>query len=145
VIAGAMLGGAGAGFGYLVGTSITSDMTGAILGGAIGAAAGMAISAFFSRFRMKRAIGVKGSNLTAVITRQRILVFTRTLISSQLSDLGREIPLKDVASMEVGAARLIAPHPLTITLTDGSVLELEVARIEKPDKFVAAFHKATGR
>lgn len=145
VIASAMLGGAGAGFGYLIGTSIAEGMTGAVLGGAVGAAAGMAIGAFFARFRMKRAIGVKGSNLSAVITGRRILMFTRTLISSRPSGLGREIPLKDVASMEVGAAKLISPHPLTITLTDGSVLELEVARIEKPDKFVAAYRKATRR
>jgi len=145
VIAGAMLGGAGAGFGYLVGTSISDTVAGAILGGAIGAAAGMAFSAFFSRFRMKRSIGVKGSNLSAVLTGRRILLFTRTVISSRPSGLGREIPLEDVASMEVGAAKLIAPHPLTITLKDGSVLELEAARIEKPDKFVAAYRKATGR
>ena len=145
VIASAMLGGAGAGFGYLVGTSISAGVTGAILGGALGAAAGMAISAFFVRFQMKRAIGVKGSNLSAVITDQRILMFTQTFITSRPSGLGREIPLGSVASIEVGVARLITPHPLTITLNDGSVLELEVAKIEKPDKFVAAYRKATGR
>ncbi len=145
VVSSAMLTGAGAGFGYLVGTSITEGLAGAILGGAIGAAAGMAVSALFARFLMKRTIGVKGSNLSAVITGQRILMFTRTLMISRPSGLGREIPLKDVASIEVGAAKLIAPHPLTITLNDGSVLELEVARIEKPDRFVAAFRKATGR
>ena len=58
---------------------------------------------------------------------------------------GAEIPLNQVTSIEAGAAKLIAPHPVTVTLDNGTILQLEAAKVEKPDRFVAAFRKATGR
>jgi len=141
----AMLGGAGAGFGYLLGTTIADGLAGAMVGGGIGGAAGMAIGTFFARFRMKRTIGIRGSNVTVVLTQRRLLLFTRSWLTSRPSGLAAEIPLNQVTSIETGAAKLIAPHPVTIRLDNGTILQLEAAKFEKPDRFVAAFRKATGR
>jgi len=145
IAANAMLGGAGAGFGYLIGTTIADGLLGAVAGAAIGGAAGMAIGTFFTRFRMKRTIGIRVSNVSVVLTRRRILLFTRSWLTSRPSGLAAEIPLNQVASIECGKAKLIAPHPLTITLNDETSLQLEAAKVEKPDRLVAAFRKATGR
>jgi hypothetical protein len=145
VMMSALLAGAGAAAGYMASTVLATGPLAAAVGAGAGAGVGMLIGSMLANLRTRRTTGTRGAALTIALTRQRMLFFRSAWLSNRAADLVREVPLPSVASVVVGRARLISPHPVTITLTDGRVLEFEAARIEKPEQFGAAFRKTTGR
>ena len=84
-----------------------------------------------------------GQNAVLVLTDQRLLVFAHGSLSGRVRDLVGELPLGDIASMD-----LDAPPPgergvatLTITFTDGGVAVVTPGSRRR--RFVEAFEAAT--
>lgn len=141
----ALLAGAGAVGGYFAAQAMSDGVLAAAFGGGVGAATGMLLGAVIGSFRMRGAAGIRSSTVVLVLTRRRLLVFRTFAVSNKPSGLAREIPIDAIAAVEVGKAGLLAAQPVIVTLTDGSSLAFESARLERAPEFAGAFTRATGR
>lgn len=144
VVTSALLAGAGATIGYTLATFVGEGGLAAAIGGGAGAAAGVVISSMVSSWRMRKKLGMRAAVVTMALTQRRLLMFRQSWLNNRVADLVGDFPLDSITSLVVGKARLFAPAPMTITLTDGDSMEFESAKIERPDLFAEAFEQATG-
>lgn len=70
------------------------------------------------------------------LTDQRLLVFDYTF-TGKPKDLVGQVPLDQVASLGVDKG---ITNKVTLGFNDGSAVQMECAKLEKIDDFVAAFH-----
>jgi hypothetical protein len=131
--------GIGAGLGYGISTQIGDGPLAAALGGGIGAAAGVFVGFLIAAFRVRSQPEVESPNLVLAMTDRRFLVFLRSWLTNRPTRLSREYPITAVSAVSVGKPRLFLPAPVDISLPDGAAMALEVARVDDPKGFGAAF------
>ena len=76
-------------------------------------------------------------NCAVGLTNQRLLLFNYTAFGKP-KDLVAEFPLEQVASVDLEKKKVTA-NALRFAFTDGSSVEVERAKLEKTQDFVAAF------
>ena len=140
----AVLAGAGAAAGYTISTIIAEGALSAALGGGVGVIAGITIASVVAYFRMRKHILARATVITLVLTPRRLLLFRQSWFANRVAELIREIPIESITSIVVGKARMVSPHPVTITLADESVMEFEAAKVERPGLLADAFRESTG-
>ncbi|MCB2224579.1 MAG: hypothetical protein KQH83_10470 [Actinobacteria bacterium] len=139
-----LLGGGGAAMGYLVSTFVSEGILAAAIGGGAGAAVGVVISSILSSFVMRRSHGIRAAVVLMVLTDKRLLMFGQSWLNNRAVSLAREIDLGSITSIVVGDLRLFTAHPVTIALTEGTAIELESAKVERPHDLAEAFRRAVG-
>jgi hypothetical protein len=144
VLTTALLAGVGAAAGYGVSTFLSEEVLAAAIGAAAGTLVALIAASVVSNVRMRRATGFRASVVTLVLTSQRLLVFRQSWLNNRALELLREYPRKAIASIEVGPTRFISPHPVTVTLEDGGVLDLESAKYESPGRLAEVFEERGG-
>ena len=144
LLTGAVLAGSGAAIGYLISTVLGDGALYAAIGGGIGAAVGIIIGSMVSYSRMRRSMSIRAATVTLALTEKRLLIFRQSWFANRAADLLREIPTGSITSIEVGPSRFISPHPITIALDNETVLNLEAAKIEKPELLAEAFQSDHG-
>jgi hypothetical protein len=119
------------------------------------AAGGLIGSAVAARAQKKREEELDGTqesgiaasfpegNVVMAVTGQRLLVFGHGALKGNPTDLRAEYPLGDLHQMALEKRR--AHSSLKVTFSDSSVRDLDVVKMAKPDRFVAAFEEAKGR
>jgi len=141
----ALLSGLGAAAGYLIAELTAGSTLATALGVGLGILAGIMVASVVAFFRMRKHIDARATVITMVLTPRRLLLFRQSWFANRVAELIREVPIESITSIVVGKARLVSPHPLTITLADESVMEFEAAKIESPGLLAEAFGKTTGR
>jgi hypothetical protein len=144
VMTSAVMAGAGAAIGYTVSTFIGDGAIAAAIGGGVGGGLGVLVGSVISSMRMRKRMSIRAATVTLALTDKRLLIFRQSWLSNRATDLVGEIPIGTIASIEVGRARLITPHPITITLEDGTVLAFEAAKVEKPGRLEEGFRSTPG-
>jgi hypothetical protein len=140
----ALFGGGGAAVGYVAADLVGDGALAAAIGGGAGAVAGVLPSSAISSLRMRRSIGIPAAAVLLVLTGRRLLVFRQSWLDNRALRLVREMGLGEITSIVVGEARLIVPHPVTITPVGAPPIELDAAKVEQPQLIAAAFRQATG-
>jgi len=82
-------------------------------------------------------------NVVMAVTGQRMLVFGHGAMKGNPTDLLAEYPLADVH--RIGLEPRKAHSSMKLTFSDNSVLDFDVVKMAKPDRFIAAFEEAKGR
>jgi hypothetical protein len=136
--------GIGVAVGYVIATSAAEGPLAAALGGGLGAAAGVIVAFGISLIRL-RGTDLESPNLALALTDRRLLVLTRSAVTNRSIRLSREYPISRIESISAGTSRLGFPAPVTVALRESDDLFLEVARIDDPAAFAAAFAAHSGR
>jgi hypothetical protein len=141
----ALFGGGGAAVGYLIADLVSGGVLAAAIGGGMGASLGVIASSAVTSIRMRRSYGIPAAVVLLVLTNRRLLMLRLSWLDNRAVRLIREMGLRDITSIVVGDARVIAPHPVTITPVGASPIELEAGKVERPQRIAEAFRRATGR
>jgi hypothetical protein len=88
------------------------------------------------------ASGFPAGDVVLAVTPGRFLVFKFGQMSGKPKELLAEYPLADVAA--VGQERRKMHRSLQIRFADGSVKDLDVVKMARPDEFVDAFARVKG-
>lgn len=131
----APIAGIGAGVGYLIATSTADSMLSAALGGGIGGGLGAALGVIAGGLRYRNSPALGGLYTTLARTTERLLVFRRAGATNRIKELISAFPLSEV-TIEVDTSTRIAPHPILVTLPDGTIHGLEAAKIERPQRLI---------
>ena len=138
------LAGVGAAAGYLLSTFIGEGALAAAIGGGLGAAVGVSIATVVAYFRMRKILGIRAAVVTLALTNRRLLMFRQSWFANRVAELVREFPIEDITSIVVGKAGLISPYPVTVALDNGTAMEFEAPKIERPGLLADAFRETTG-
>jgi hypothetical protein len=84
----------------------------------------------------------QGKNVVLAVTGSRFLVFAHGAMSGNPKELVVEYPLDQVH--EVSQEKRRAHRSLKVRFSDNSVVDLDVAKMAKPDRFVEAFRRVKG-
>jgi hypothetical protein len=121
------------------------------LGGAVGALAAGALQKRSARKQTEQTSGLaamfpKDPMVAIGVTDQRLLVFQRSQMTGGSKDLQAEFPLARVASMTRTQSRVMLQKipGVLVAFDDGSSIELEIAKLDKPDRLLEAFQRAKG-
>ena len=143
-MASALMAGAGAATGYLISTSIGEGAMAAAIGGGIGGASGVILASIVSYIRMNSKYGIRAAVVTVALTPKRLLLFRQSWLANRAAELVADYPIENITSVVVEPARLISPHPLTISFDNGETARFESAKVEKPYQLAEAYQGLGG-
>jgi len=133
--------GLGAALGYVLATSGESSVLRAAVGGGAGGGAGAALGVAIASLRARsRPPGPVA--LSVALTQRRLVVLRRSLVTNRPLGSVAEVPLAEVAGIDVSPPRPVAARRLRITFGDGSAWDLEAARPDHPEELVSALEEA---
>lgn len=126
----------------------TRGMMGSQLGGVVGAVIADKLGgAKDEPVELSRETGVAADipdkRLVLGLTSRRLLVWGHSTMSGKPKGLEAAIPLDRVLAVEAEKGKLA--HRLVVAFDDGSGIQVEAPKVGKPDDFVAAFARLTGR
>jgi hypothetical protein len=126
----------------------TGTTSGMMIGGLVGAVAANKVgnkkgeTAELSR-DTGLAAEIPNERLVLGLTGRRLLVWGHAAMSGKPKGMKSAVPLERVVRIQAETGKLT--HRMVIGFDDGSGLVVEAPKMGKPDEFVAAFGRLTGR
>lgn len=126
----------------------TNGMMSRQLGGIVGAAIANTLSSVKGESQeLSRDTGlaadVEAQPLVLGLTSRRLLMWSHSTMSGKPKELKTAIPLDRVAAVEMEKNKMSTA--VVIAFDDGSGLTVEAPKMQKPDEFLQAFRRLTGR